>query len=474
MNAGVWAFALSLSLRLVTTVRTVALGRLLTPEDFGLVGVALLVVGFVETVTVTGFDAALIYEKGATRRYLDTAWSIQLIRFVLLGTLLFAGAPLIGTFFESEDSVPLIRLIAVGVALSGLKNIGVIYFVKDLDFRREFTYRIGPVVGNLVFAITLALLLRNATAIAGGILAKRFLDVIASYIAHPYRPRFRVDLERFKKLFRYGRWVLGSTFITYLLLSVDDVVVARVVGITALGFYQMAFSISQLATNEVTKVIARVAFPAYSKLQDRPLHLRDAYLQTVQFVALLTFPATAGLWLVGPNAVETILGSKWLPMLGAFNVLLLWGLLRSLLATTGPLFEGVGRPALNTKLLFAQLVLLLALVYPLSDRWGLVGAAWATVLAATVPDIIALGTAVRIVGGRYADLSRILGFPIMHTAFMVLVVWGMDYAAGSPIGLGWLLVMVAMGIVSYLVAVLLSRRLFAYLPSLIPLPPSDS
>ena len=233
---------------------------------------------------------------------------------------------------------------------------------------------------------------------------------------------------------------LPLKFLIYMTLNLDDLVVGKVVGTAALGLYQMAFTLSQLTTTQITTVINTVAFPTYSKLQSQPDRLRVAYVTTVQFVAFLSFPVAAGLWFVGEDLVQAFLGQRWLALVPAFEVLLIWGLIRSLLATTGPLLRGVGKPGLATRVQLVQLVLLAIAIYPLTSRYGIVGAGWATVAAAVIPDAWALYLAGRESSASLRSLGRVLIFPAANALLMIFVLYAIKRLwicqPVKPVGLG--------------------------------------
>jgi O-antigen/teichoic acid export membrane protein len=180
-------------------------------------------------------------------------------------------------------------------------------------------------------------------------------------------------------------------------------------------------------------------------------------------IALASFPMAAGLWFVGATAIEVILGQQWAPMVPAFNVLLLWGLIRSLLATTGPLFQGIGRPSIATKVQAAQLGLLALVIYPLTASYGIVGAAWATVIAAIAPDAVALVLAARVSTARLSSVLRVILFPAVHSLVMLVVLGALHTFTDLPGGV-WLLVWApTVGVMTYVGGVLVSRACFGYL-----------
>jgi PST family polysaccharide transporter/lipopolysaccharide exporter len=169
----------------------------------------------------------------------------------------------------------------------------------------------------------------------------------------------------------------------------------------------------------------------------------------------------AGLWFVGEQAVETLLGEKWLPALPAFYVLLIWGLIRSLLATTGPLFQAVGRPGIATRIQVFQVVLLAVAIFPMTNEWGIVGAAWATVVAAVVPDAVALVRASRITAATPREMMPVILVPLFQSALMYALLLGLrewGFSDGAVV-LFWAPVV---GIVTYALMTVASRRLFGY------------
>src|SRR5690606_16256266 len=126
VNAGAWAFVLNMTTRLLRLVRVAVLANLLAPDDFGLMGIAMLVIGLVTSFTQTGFISALVQNKrGLERTYLDTAWTVELGRGLGVAALMVLGAPLVGDFFGEPQATDLTRVMALGLAISGLTNTGV-------------------------------------------------------------------------------------------------------------------------------------------------------------------------------------------------------------------------------------------------------------------------------------------------------------------------------------------------------------
>jgi O-antigen/teichoic acid export membrane protein len=267
-------------------------------------------------------------------------------------------------------------------------------------------------------------------------------------------------------LFRFGKWLVVSQILAYLVLHIDDAVVGRVVGVAALGLYQIAYTLSQVTTTEITAVVNQVAFPTYSKLQDQENRLGLAFLSTVQLIAFLSFPVAAGLWFIRQELVAAFLGNRWLPAVPALGVLLVWGLIRSISAATVPLLHGVGKPRQNAGVQLMQLVILAISVYPLTATYGIVGAAWSTVIAAVPPAAWSLRLAGAQTSIRGIDLGRILAIPCLSSLVMIAVLSGLRPILPSE--LAPLIWAPLLGAPVYAALILLARRVFAYRPISLP------
>ncbi|RKY32240.1 MAG: hypothetical protein DRP76_02625 [Candidatus Omnitrophota bacterium] len=382
-----WVGAFKVVERTLRFVRTVIVARLLSPSDFGLFGLACLAMEILQTFTETGMRTALIQRKEKTEGYLNTAWTINLLRNILIFSLLFFGAPFIAKFFNNLSAVPLIKVVGIIMIIRGLTNIGTVYFIKELDFRKHFVLRTVGIIVNVVVTLTLAFILRNAWALVWGYLAQSVTNCIASYILHPYRPKLQLELPKAKELLNFGKWIFGSSIVIFLATQGDDILVGKILGIKALGLYTMAFAIANLVATEITHLISQVTFPAYSKLQSDTEKLRKAFFKTLQLISFITIPIACCIFLFSFDFVNIFLGVKWLPMIPALKILAISGLIRATTATGGCLFASVGKPELDFKMNVCRLITMTIFIYPLTRIYGIEGASVTVLLGilSTVP-----------------------------------------------------------------------------------------
>ena len=461
VRGGFWVLAIRITGQLFRLARTIVLARLLAPADFGLFGIALLAMSALETFSQTGFGAALIQKKGDTKSYLDTAWTVQVIRGIILALIAFTIAPYVAVFFNAPAAKPILQVIAFSMLLGGFSNIGVIYFQKELEFHKSFVLGLSGTLADLSVAIPAAFLLRSVWALVFGLLAGNIVRLMLSYFIHPYRPRLAFNKQQFKELFGFGKWVFVSTIIGFLVLEGDDVFVGRFLGVTALGFYQLAYRIGNLPSTEYAKTIAQVAFPTYTKLQDNPGQLRRAYLETLQLTTFISVPFALGIFIMAPDFTKIFLGEKWIPMIPALQILALAGLVRSIANTTGYVVLAVGKPKILTKWFFVRLIVLIVLLYPLTVRWGIAGASLA-VLASIVTSTIGYNAMViKITKSELITVIKEISIPLVNAIVMVLGIFFL-LTTVETVNIWGFITTIIVGILTYLSATFLSVKLLNY------------
>jgi O-antigen/teichoic acid export membrane protein len=451
----IWVFALRAFIRLFSVARAAILARLLAPNDFGMFGIAMLAISTLEKFSQTGFETALVQKTENMNQYLDTAWTVLILRGLLSAFLLFGIAPYVADFFNEPMAKSLLRVLGLSLVFKGFSNIGTIYFRKELDFHKQFVFQLLSTLVDLGVAIAAAFMLRSAWALVYGLLAGSFVGMVSSYLVHPYRPRLAFDRQKAKDLFKFGRWILGSTVLIFLATQGDDIFLGKMLGVTALGLYQMAFTIASIPSTEITRVISQVSFPVYAKLQTNLLELRRAYLMTLQVTALLAFPLAVSILALASDITQVFLGNQWLHIIPTLQVLSVFGLIRSFGATTGPIFNGTGHPEIPAKLVILEVVILAALIYPLVSLWGIAGAAWATLIAILVTQIVGGIKLVRLIKLEPLAFLSKLGIPLWGAVALSLGILVLKNYVLPGTSIFHLLITSLVGVVAYFCALAL-------------------
>lgn len=460
LAGGFWLLFLRGGYEVFYLLRIVFLARILSPNDFGLLGIALLIMNLLETFSTTGFQEALVQKKDDVRGIMDTAWTFMIIRGLVLFSILYALAPTAASFFNEPKANLVIKIVAISSALQGFTNIGVIYFRKNLDFFKQFIFQISGILADFIVAVTLAFAFKNIWALVFGLLAGNIVRLIMSFALSPIRPALRFKRGEVRELSRFGRWVLGSTVIMFFIYQGDGFFVGKLLGPAMLGFYQMAYRISNTPATELTHVISQIAFPAYVKLQDDMVKLKEAYLKILRLIAILAFPLAVLIISYSTVFTQNVLGEKWLPMVPALRILAISGLIRSIAATGGSIFYGLGKPELDTRINGVRLILLLSLIYPLTMKHNIAGTALAVLVSTTVATFIFLFWSKRLTRCHRAEYFQIFICPVMGSIIMGIAILS-SLKLFRP-GLMGTVISAIIGIIAYSGIVLIWEKRFNY------------
>ena len=383
-HAMLWVTLISIITKILGFGTQIVLARLLAPADFGLLAIGLLAINSMGIFRDLGFGATLIYKKDDSEH---TAANTAFILLPLVASALFLiayfAAPYIAIFFDNAAVEPIVQVLALTFVISSFGTVPSMLLEKELEFKKKVLPETVPIIGYACVAIWLAINGYGVWSLVYGQIISAVLTAGLIWFVSDWRPTFKFDRKVAKDLFGYGKHIMSASVVIFLITNMDDAIVGRVLGMEALGFYTIAYTISNLPATQITHLVGRVMFPVYSKLQDDRDVLRDAYLKTLKYVSMLSIPAAFGIFVIAPDFVNVVLGDKWMPAVPALQVLCIYGLLRSVGAINGPIFNATGNAKVLQNLTFMRLVICIIILIPLTLKWGILG----TAIAVTLPAI---------------------------------------------------------------------------------------
>ena len=326
VSGSLWMIGLRWSMRFIGLISTIILARLLTPEDFGIVAMAIAVLGLLESVSTTGVDLAVIRERKDSRELYNSAWTIQIIEGTFVAVLLLALIPVAVNYFNEPRLELIMVLLAATAFIQGFRNIGVVAFRKELDFGREFKYLIIHKLLGFAFTISLALYMRDYRAIVISMLLQAVAEVALSFAMHPYRPWF--GIKRMKGIWGFSQWLLIAHIGQFLNSKLDQFIVGGKTSTEKMGYYHIGFEIGTMFTSEIVMPVRRALFPNLSTLVDDHKAFVSHSLKAIEVIALLCIPVGVGIYIVAEGMVAIIFGDRWL---AAVDVLRWMGLLGSIM-----------------------------------------------------------------------------------------------------------------------------------------------
>jgi len=432
-------------------VSIAVLARLLVPEDFGLVALAMSLVAILEMIGELSVELVLIQNQNADRSHYDSAWTLNIIKgIVLAGTLILLADPT-ARFFSEARVAPIIYWLALCVAIGGLKNIGIVDFQKHFEFHREFVFFMASRVAATIVTIALAFVWPGPWALIGGTIARQVVALVLSFRLHPYRPR--LSLRAFGDLFRFSKWVMVENLLTGVRRRSHSFVLGRIVGAEALGYYSVAYEIAMMASSEIEQPIRRAVFPGYAKVASDPALLRRAFLDVLGMIAVLAAPLAVGTGLIASLIVPLLLGSKWLATIPLIQILSLFGLIVVMGGGTRLVYLALNKPYVATLLSAVEVAALVPLTLLGALTVGTIGVAWAMVITATVTWFAAMTMVMRLLEIQARAIVSRLWRVVFGLLGMTLAVRGVQtawQAREGLIGMGTLLlVCVVVGAITY-------------------------
>jgi lipopolysaccharide exporter len=342
-----WLSALQASEMAVQSILKIAVAWILSPEAFGIIGSALLLTGFVQATSQTGVVAALIQKEKRTESFLNEGWTIEIIRGVLTYSVIFLSAPIYIYYMTgsiNDDYVEIIRVIGLTSLLESSRNIGIIYFDKQLDFKKLFILQITGITARTISTLALCLYLGNHWGMAYGMIIGSFFLFVTSYLLSDYKMGFSFKFKNVKELLDFGIWVFLYTIVGYAILKIGDFVVFKNMGVKELGIFQMAFFIGMLFRNAISEIQNKIVFPLASKYQNDLGEIKALYANSVDIGLLIYVAAGIGLALISERLVITIFNESWIQISEILPVLSVAGIFGALTRTIEQIYKGVGAP----------------------------------------------------------------------------------------------------------------------------------
>ncbi|HMT20373.1 MAG TPA: lipopolysaccharide biosynthesis protein [Promineifilum sp.] len=381
--------AISFGLRPISMLLSILVARLLTPEDFGLVALAMILLNAANLITDLGMRPGIVQTKEDIEKVAYYAFVMVMAASMALSALIWLFAPpLANVLGGGAELVPILRAMAILVTFDGLWIVPEALLRRDLRFKQRGFSQIPAELASTIIAIVMALMGFGVWSLVVGQLASELLRAILLWSY--YRPWIWIKPKKWDKeivhgMLSFGLPSMGSGVLKIFSNQVDTWIVGRRLGPSSVGLYNKAFNLTTRLSDMLTaSVFGNVLFPSYAKMQDDKARLGRAYLKSTKMVFLIIVPVSVGLAITAPLLVPVLLGPKWLAMIPIWQVFSLYGLTRPISTNSAPIFLATGQPKRNMTASLVLLATMLPLIFLLIGPYGTVGVAVAVSLASTI------------------------------------------------------------------------------------------
>ncbi|MEQ8690337.1 MAG: lipopolysaccharide biosynthesis protein [Pseudomonadales bacterium] len=415
-----WMMTMRLFNRSVGFISTLILARLLVPEDFGLIAMAMVFSSLLVAISDMSVHVPLIQKSVIDDADLNSAWSLQVMLSLAQSVVLTLAASWVAEFYGEPRLESIVYALALITLVGGLQNTGVIMFQRDMQFHKEFVFLSIVRILTFVVTISIAFWLRSYIALLSGMLVGAASRVILSFVMHNHRPRWCV--EKFLEFFHFSKWMLLNNILKFLGQRGVELVIGKTMGARSVGLFSIGSEIATLPTTELAAPINRVSLSGYSRLQGDENALKQSYLDVLGLIALVVLPTGIGIAISADRLVPLLLGENWIATIPLIEVLAVVGSVSCLLSNSGSVFLAKGKPRL---LAFISLIRILALIPAmiyLSSVYGLVGVAFAMMLATAVWVALILTLLMRELSMHLQELVAVILRPVIAVISMAAMV----------------------------------------------------
>lgn len=308
-----WSFIDNMSNQGISFLVGLVLARLLTPEDFGLIGIIAIFISVFNSIVDSGFSSALIRKKNTTNKDYNTVFIINFGISLILCAALYLLAPVIATFFNRPPLANLLKVMSFVIIINAFAIIQRTILVKDIDFKTQTKVSLISSISSGVVGIGMAFTGFGVWALVGQQLSRQGLNTLLLWIYARWYPKLQFSIDSFKELFGFGWKLLVSGLIDTIWREIYQVVIGKCYTPATLGQYTRAQQFGSIFSSNLTVVLQRVSYPVLSSIQDDKTQLKAGYKRIIKVSMLIAFVLMLGMAGCAKPMIQVLVGDQWLP-----------------------------------------------------------------------------------------------------------------------------------------------------------------
>lgn len=405
----------------------VILARLLTPEDFGLIGMITVFFTVAQVFVSGGFSQAYIQKNNVSDLDANTVFLTNLVVSLFAYSLLWLAAPAISRFYEQPILIDLIRVMAVVVIINAFNIIQMAQVTRAVDFKRKTKITLSSTIASGLAGVTAAFMGLGVWSLVVQQMSVRIFMTVGLLLTTRWKPRLQFSISSFRSLFSFGAWILAASLIRTVFDNIYILTIGKFFPVAELGFYTNAKKFQQLAGHQIAAAVGAVAFPVLSRLQNEKIRLKTGVRKFLIHSMAFTSPILVTLMVVANPFVVLLLTEKWTPMIPYLQLLCIAGFLFPIHAINVQVLQAQGKSNLNFRLAIIKnclRVLNIAVMY----RYGVS----AIIMGEIILSFVAL-TINTYYTKRLIDYGLIEQLADIKIIFIISLISGLaGYGAGYP------------------------------------------
>ncbi len=448
-----WSSVAQIVRQIMQFLTTAVLARLLSPSDFGLVGMATVITGFISIFNDLGTSAAIIQRKQISDSLVSTIFWVNVIIGLLASLILLVCSPLVAIFYREPRVTEVLRVLALTFIISGFSIAHKAILEKKIAFRILAKIEIISVILGSITGISSAFLGLGVWSLVVQTLVFVSSTSILLWLTSQWKPQFVFCVNDLREVSSYSLNLTGFSVFNYFVRNADYILIGRFLGSQDLGYYTLAYRLMLYPLQNVSSVIGRVMFPVLSQFQDDNVKFRSVYLKAIATISLIVFPLMTGLCVLAEPFILVVFGQQWRPVIILLIILSPLGMIQALATTVGNIYNAKGR----TDWLFIWGIVtgfLAIIAFIIGLHWGIIGVASAyAIYYIFLVSYPCFAIPFRLIELPMSEFGLLILRPLVASLLMSIAILGIKILLPTTLVSVWILaILVLVGIISYLFA----------------------
>lgn len=422
VSATIWSVLDRVWAQAVGFVIGIILARLLTPEDYGLVGISLVFIAFSNVFIEAGFSNALIRKLDRTNTDYSTAFHFNAIMGVVMYIVLFLGAPWIADYFDDQQLIPLTRLVSVTVVLNSLCIVQNAILTAEFRMREQAIINIASQIPSGLLAIYMACIGMGIYALAVQTVLASLLRTVMFWVVTKWIPTMEFSKDSMRYLWGFGSKLIGANFLGTVFNEIYTILVGKFIGKTDLGLYSKGRSLSTQPETICNGVIQKVALPILANAQGDNSLLKEKYRELTQLVTCVMTLLSGILIVVAKPLILLLWGEVWGGSVIVFQMLLIASVIGYVQSLTLVLLQIVNQTGYTLKLEFVKKPVYLVVIF-LMLHYGLFGLLVAYVINSLWGTVVNMSAPHKYIGYSYWAQIKDIAWYFIAWIVGALLVW---------------------------------------------------
>ena len=417
INGMAWSVSERISLQVIQLLISIILARLLSPSEFGLIGMLAIFTSIAQSVLDSGFGSALIQKKDATQTDSSSIFYFNLLIGIILAGIFFLSAPIIANFFQQPILKPITRVLSLNMIISSFSLVQISILRKNMDFKNHFIVSMIAVLISGFSGIVAAYQGLGVWSLVIQAISYSLARAVSLWIINSWRPIGQFSFVSLKSMFSFGSKLLVAGLIETIFKNLYQTLIGKFYTPSDVGYYSRASTMETAATITTSMALGQVIFPAFSPYQDDNLKLKQVHDKTIKMSMFLHIPLMVGLIIIAEHIFLILLTDKWANSIPYFQLLCMVGLLYPIQVQNYNLFRIKGRSDLILKFGITKHSLT-AIALALTYKHGIVALIIGQIVVAVISQVIASFVAGRLIKYGLFDQFKALYPSVVVSIFM--------------------------------------------------------